>query len=72
MPVELSVVAEVILLSVKIGPEDLNKQTAGKEMLERINIVSKWIKHSGSETACLASQKESSNNKQREDDEQIS
>jgi hypothetical protein len=34
-PVELSVVAEVILLSVKIGPEDLNKQTAGKEMRER-------------------------------------
>jgi hypothetical protein len=72
-PVELSVVAEVILLSVKIGPEDLNKQTAGKEMLERINIISKWIKHNNaSETACLASQKESSNNKQREDDEQIS
>ena len=72
-PVELSVVAEVILLSVKIGPEDLNKQIAGKEMLERINIISKWIKHNNaSETACLASQKESSNNKQREDDEQIS
>ena len=40
-------------------------------MLERINIISKWIKHNNaSETACLASQKESSNNKQREDDEQ--
>jgi hypothetical protein len=59
-PVELSIVAEVILPSVKVGPEELNKQTAGKEMLERINIISKWIKHNNaSETACLASQKES-------------
>jgi hypothetical protein len=50
---------EVILPSVKISPEDLYKQIAGKEMHERINIISDRIKHSGSETACLASQKES-------------
>ena len=58
-PVELSVVAKVILPSVKVGPEDLNKQTAGKEMHERININSERAKHSGSETAGLASQNES-------------
>jgi hypothetical protein len=58
-PVELSLVAEIIFPSVKVGPEDLYKQTAGKEMHERINIISERIKHSGSETACLASQKES-------------
>jgi hypothetical protein len=34
-PVELSIVAEVIISSVKVGPEELNKQTAGKEMRER-------------------------------------
>jgi hypothetical protein len=31
-PFELSIVAEVILPSVKVGPEELNKQTAGKEV----------------------------------------
>ena len=57
-PVELSFVAEVILPSVKVGPEDLYKQTAAKEMHERININSERFKHSGSEAACLISQGE--------------
>jgi hypothetical protein len=43
-PVELSLVAEVIFPSVKVGPEDLYKQTAGKEMHERIDVIWEKIK----------------------------